>query len=94
MADADDFIGELFLEEKTPDEAQIREAIRRTTIARTFTPVMMGKTDKVLANFAHIFLSLSHMFSRHGIEEQRSSAPPGRSCGLFAQPVSSDQLGH
>jgi len=46
LADADDLIGELFLEEKTPDETQIREAIRRTTIARTFTPVMMGTALK------------------------------------------------
>ena len=61
LADADDFIGELFLEEKTPDEAQIREAIRRTTIARTFTPVMMGKNEKVGGEFCIHFLSLSHV---------------------------------
>ena len=43
LADADEVIGEMFLEEKTPQQADIKAAIRRATINRTFTPVMMGK---------------------------------------------------
>ena len=43
LADADEVIGEMFLEEKTPQEADIRAAIRRATISRAFTPVMMGE---------------------------------------------------
>ena len=43
LADADEVIGEMFLEEKTPQEADIKAAIRRATINRTFTPVMIGK---------------------------------------------------
>lgn len=42
LADVDDEIAELFLEEKEPTEEQIHNAIRRSTIARKFTPVLMG----------------------------------------------------
>ncbi len=46
LANADDRLGELFLEEKTPSEDQVLAAIRRSTIQRTFTPVMMGTALK------------------------------------------------
>ncbi|KAL0934726.1 elongation factor g 1 [Colletotrichum truncatum] len=42
LADVDDEIAEIFLEEQTPTIPQIKAAIRRATIARKFTPVMMG----------------------------------------------------
>ncbi|OBT98629.2 Mitochondrial elongation factor [Pseudogymnoascus verrucosus] len=42
VADVDDEIAELFLDEKEPTTAQLKAAIRRTTIALKFTPVMMG----------------------------------------------------
>jgi elongation factor G len=42
LADVDDEIAEIFLEEQVPTEAQIKAAIRRATIARKFTPVLMG----------------------------------------------------
>ncbi|KAL1961020.1 hypothetical protein VTO42DRAFT_4908 [Malbranchea cinnamomea] len=42
LADVDDEIAELFLEEKEPTEQQIKAAIRRATIALKFTPVFMG----------------------------------------------------
>ncbi|KAK8064631.1 putative translation elongation factor EF-G- mitochondrial [Apiospora phragmitis] len=42
LADVDDEMAEIFLEEKTPTNLQIKGAIRRATIARKFTPVMMG----------------------------------------------------
>ncbi|KAI1764719.1 translation elongation factor G [Hypoxylon sp. FL1150] len=42
LADVDDEIAEIFLEEETPTNEQIKNAIRRATIALKFSPVMMG----------------------------------------------------
>jgi elongation factor G len=42
LADVDDEIAELFLEEITPTPEQIKAAIRRATINLKFSPVMMG----------------------------------------------------
>lgn len=42
LADVDDTIGELFLEERTPTNEQIKAAIRQATISLKFTPVFMG----------------------------------------------------
>ena len=42
LADVDDEIGELFLEEQMPTNEQIKAAIRRATISLKFTPVFMG----------------------------------------------------
>ncbi|EEP77902.1 translation elongation factor G [Uncinocarpus reesii 1704] len=42
LADVDDEIAEMFLEEKEPTVEQIKAAIRRATIALKFTPVFMG----------------------------------------------------
>ncbi|KAI1149039.1 elongation factor G 1 [Nemania diffusa] len=42
LADVDDEIAEIFLEEATPTPEQIMAAIRRSTIALKFSPVMMG----------------------------------------------------
>lgn len=42
LADVDDEIAEIFLDERTPTPEQIKAAIRRSTIALKFTPVLMG----------------------------------------------------
>ncbi|PGH14062.1 elongation factor G, mitochondrial [Polytolypa hystricis UAMH7299] len=42
LADVDDEIAELFLDEKVPTQEQIKAAIRRSTIALKFSPVFMG----------------------------------------------------
>lgn len=42
LADVDDEIAEIFLEEKVPTPEQITAGIRRATIARKMTPVLMG----------------------------------------------------
>ena len=42
LADVDDEIAEIFLDEQTPTPEQIKAAIRRATISLKFTPVMMG----------------------------------------------------
>ena len=39
LAEVDDEIAEIFLNEKTPTEEQIFAAVRRQCIARKFTPV-------------------------------------------------------
>lgn len=42
LADVDDEIAEIFLDEGTPTPLQLKAAIRRATIARKFSPVFMG----------------------------------------------------
>ena len=42
LADVDDEIAEIFLEEHTPTIPQLKAAIRRATISLRFTPVFMG----------------------------------------------------
>lgn len=46
LSNVDDELGELFLEEKTPTKEQVKKAIRRTTLAKTFTPVFVGSALK------------------------------------------------
>lgn len=46
VTNADELLGEMFLEEKTPTLQQLKEAIRRTCIKRTFTPVLLGTALK------------------------------------------------
>ena len=43
LVNADDIIGDIFLEEKTPTYEDVQAAIRRATLARKFTPVLVGK---------------------------------------------------
>lgn len=46
LADVDDAMANLVIEEKTPSAQELAEAIRRSTIACTFTPVFMGSAIK------------------------------------------------
>jgi elongation factor G len=50
LADVDDEIAELFLDEKEPTVEQLKAAVRRATIALKFTPVFMGSAlaDKAI----------------------------------------------
>lgn len=42
LADVDDEIAEIFLDERTPTQEQMKAAIRRATISLKFTPVFIG----------------------------------------------------
>ncbi|XP_006861837.1 PREDICTED: elongation factor G, mitochondrial [Chrysochloris asiatica] len=46
VANSDEQLGELFLEEKIPSVSDIKLAIRRATLNRSFTPVFMGSALK------------------------------------------------
>ena len=46
LANADEELGEMFLLEETPTTLDISKAVRRATIARRFTPVMLGTALK------------------------------------------------
>nr|XP_004652451.1 elongation factor G, mitochondrial isoform X1 [Jaculus jaculus] len=46
VANSDDQLGELFLEEKIPSVSELKLAIRRVTLNRSFTPVLLGSALK------------------------------------------------
>ncbi|XP_075991968.1 mitochondrial translation elongation factor G 1 [Anticarsia gemmatalis] len=46
LSNVDETLGELFLEEKTPTVDDIKKAVRRTTLNRSFTPVLVGTALK------------------------------------------------
>ena len=46
LAEVDEEIGELFLVDEVPTNEQIQAAVRRCTLARTFSPVFMGSAIK------------------------------------------------
>uniref|UniRef100_A0A5F9CPQ8 Elongation factor G, mitochondrial n=1 Tax=Oryctolagus cuniculus TaxID=9986 RepID=A0A5F9CPQ8_RABIT len=46
VANSDEQLGELFLEEKIPSASDIKLAIRRATLSRSFTPVVLGSALK------------------------------------------------
>ncbi|XP_037123789.1 elongation factor G, mitochondrial [Syngnathus acus] len=46
VADADEVLGEMFLEEKVPTNDDLKAALRRATVQRLFTPVLVGTALK------------------------------------------------
>ncbi|XP_063193478.1 elongation factor G, mitochondrial [Chroicocephalus ridibundus] len=46
VANSDDHLAELFLEEKIPTAAELKLAIRRATLKKSFTPVLVGSALK------------------------------------------------
>jgi elongation factor G len=46
VSNVDEILGEMFLEEKTPTEGDIMAAIRRASLCRAFTPVLVGSALK------------------------------------------------
>ncbi|CAG9121464.1 hypothetical protein JYU34_002824 [Plutella xylostella] len=46
LSNVDEPLGEMFLEEKTPTVTDIKQAVRRATLSRSFTPVLVGTALK------------------------------------------------
>ncbi|XP_036392767.1 elongation factor G, mitochondrial [Megalops cyprinoides] len=46
VANADEVLGEMFLEERVPTVDDLKAAVRRATLQRSFTPVMVGSALK------------------------------------------------
>ncbi|KAG8445244.1 hypothetical protein GDO86_010140 [Hymenochirus boettgeri] len=46
VANSDELLGEMFLEEKIPNVSDLKHAIRRATLKRNFTPVLVGSALK------------------------------------------------
>lgn len=46
LSNVDDELGQMFLEDLNPNEEQIKAAIRRTSLARKFVPVLLGSALK------------------------------------------------
>ncbi|XP_075892297.1 elongation factor G, mitochondrial [Nelusetta ayraudi] len=46
VANADELLGEMFLEEKIPTTADLKAAVRRATVQRLFSPVLVGTALK------------------------------------------------
>ncbi|XP_038208854.1 elongation factor G, mitochondrial [Zerene cesonia] len=46
LSNVDEKLGEMFLEERKPVISELKEAIRRTALMRTFTPVLIGTALK------------------------------------------------
>lgn len=46
LSNVDDELGQLYMEDKKPDNQQIQDAIQRSTLARKFVPVMLGSALK------------------------------------------------
>ena len=46
ISDADEIVGNMFLEEKVPSMDDLMAGIRRSCINRTFTPVLVGNFNK------------------------------------------------
>lgn len=55
LADVDEFIGDKYLMEENISDDEIYTAIRRATIARTFTPVRKRLTQCHFASVGHPF---------------------------------------
>ncbi|XP_075058156.1 elongation factor G, mitochondrial [Mixophyes fleayi] len=46
VANSDEILGEMFLEERIPTASELKQAIRRATLKRMFTPVLVGSALK------------------------------------------------
>ena len=80
LADVDEEIAEIFLDEKQPTIAQIKAAIRRATISLKFTPVLVGSAlaDKGVQSMLDAvcdYLPNPSEVENLGLDRRRKEAP-------------------
>jgi len=80
LADVDDEMAEIFLDERTPTNVQIKAAIRRATISLKFTPVMMGsaladKSVQPMLNGVCDYLPNPAEVENMALDKKRKEAP-------------------
>lgn len=80
LADVDDEIAEIFLDEKEPTQEQIKAAIRRATISLKFTPVCMGsaladKSVQPMLNAVCDYLPNPAEVENMALDKKRNEAP-------------------
>ena len=80
LADADEAMGEIFLDERKPSEEEVHAAIRRATLKRAFTPVMMGTALKNKASGIKYIILSSIIYVKYQIDllDIGCPAPPRR----------------
>lgn len=78
VANADEKLGEMFLEEKTPDEKDLMAAIRRSCLKREFVPVLVGtalknKGVQPLLDAVLHYLPCPHEVENYALKENPST---------------------
>ncbi|KAI9333314.1 P-loop containing nucleoside triphosphate hydrolase protein [Obelidium mucronatum] len=85
IADVDDEIGEIFLNEETPTNEQLSAAIRRATIALKFCPVFMGsayhnKGVQPMLDGVIQYLPSPHQVPNHALDAKQNEERVQLSC--------------
>ncbi|KAK3723006.1 Elongation factor G, mitochondrial [Vermiconidia calcicola] len=80
LADVDEEIANAFLDERTPSPTEIKDAIRRSTIALKFTPVLMGsaladKSIQPMLDAVCDFLPNPSEVENLALDRKRAEAP-------------------
>ena len=80
LADVDEEIAEIFLDERTPTTEQLKAAIRRATISLKFTPVLMGsaladKSVQPMLDAVCDYLPNPSQVENQALDRRRDEAP-------------------